>query len=428
MWSIGCIIVEAAVWLAFGERGRQDFIKKRKQETSKLIDLRNLGYSDCFHDGSAALRCIGEYVDLMKHHGRQSDEITRQIVKLATKDLLIEEDSRINSLNLFTRLRMILNAERHIEMSSPSHPNEVYSTPNSSTVRSEMHQQILTVQPLRGEPGIISPLELSEDEDILKLPALGTATQPVRPGKLTGSTPSNADGMGVSIDQLISWINVEKTGHNNELPGWKLVQDQLKGRHFCLTSSLWEQDTYNKTKIFLIDNSNSMQEYRTELLQWVFGLGYLVKKLDPDRGEIRCTSDLTEIFKFKKATDARNFVSGRFVIGKGSTCNMEEALYRVVDNIRRPAHMVPRLPYITRFGNDPKKTTLLVFTDGVWNSSREDGVMGADAPIESLIKHMKQSDIGRPNISIQFLRFGSEPVGIRRLESLDDDLGKRHEL
>ncbi|CAH0055526.1 unnamed protein product [Clonostachys solani] len=426
MWSIGCIITEAAVWVAFGERGRQDFRRKRKEETSNLTNLTNLGYGDSFHNGSVALKCIAEHVNLMKPHGRPSDEITRQIVKLAMRNLLIEGDSRINSLNLFTRLRGILDDERLFEVLSPAHSIEVYPTKIPSTIGNGMPQRILTGQPLRGEPGKISPLETSEDENISKMSAPGPgSTQPVGPGRLTESTPSSADETLVYIDQLSSWIKTRKTQrHNNiELPGWKWVQGLLKGRDFEQKETNW------KIKIFLIDNSKSMQKYREEVLRWVSELGYLVKELDPDGGEIRCTSDNTKIAKFKRAKDARNFVSERFSDGKGGPCNMENALFGVVDSIRGPASTVSsRLSFMTRSTSVPKKITILVFTDGVWNSSSEHGLLGADGPIKSLIEHMKDSKIGRPNISIQFLRFGSDPVGIGRLKFLDDDLGKTLEF
>ncbi|CAH0025734.1 unnamed protein product [Clonostachys rhizophaga] len=404
MWSIGCIIFEAAVWLVCGERGRQDFRRKRLEEISRLTTLKNLGYGDCFHNRSVALECIAEYADLMKLHGRQSDEITRQIVKLATKNLLVVRDSRINSLNLYTRFGEILDDEHLPEVRSPTYLMDVDQTRSLSTVRSGMPQRIQTGQPLRGEPGKISPLETSEDENISKMSTPGSGSaQPLKPEKLTKSIPISADETEVHIDRLSSWIKAKKTQkHNDELPGWKLVQGQLKGRDF---------------------------KYEEEVLRWVSKLGYLVKELDPDGGEIRCTSDHNKTVKFTSSTEAEKFVSEKFADGKGGPCDMENALFGVVDSIRGAASTVSsRLSFLKRSGSGPKKTTVLVFTDGVWDSSIESGVMGADEPIESLIKHMKKKDIGRPNISIQFLRFGSDPVGIRRLESLDDDLGQKHEL
>uniref|UniRef100_A0A0B7KEL8 Protein kinase domain-containing protein n=1 Tax=Bionectria ochroleuca TaxID=29856 RepID=A0A0B7KEL8_BIOOC len=439
MWSIGCIIIEAAVWLTFNERGRQDFRNKRIEEISKLPDLRNLGYGDCFHDGSVALKCVTEYVNLMKLHGRPSDKITPEIVNLATENLLVEEDSRINSLNLHSRLRAILNDKRSSEKLDPTHSLEAYQTKSPSIVGSGMPQQILTGQPLRSEPGEMAPFEMSGDEKISKVSTPGpSSTQPVGPGKLIESNPSSADEAEVYIDQLSSWIKSKKTQwHNDELPGWKLAQGQLKGRDFVSlepfqhsTYQVEEQnDTNWRTKIILIDNSKSMQKYREEVLRWVSELGYLVKELDPDGGEIRCTSDHTKVVKFKRSTDAKRFVSEKFADGKGAPCNMENALLGVVDSIREPQSTVSsRLSFITRSGSGPKKTTVLVFTDGVWDSSLKNGLIGVDKSIESLIKHMKDSGIGRPNISIQFLRFGSEPVGIKRLEFLDDKLGEKHEF
>ncbi|CAG9962894.1 unnamed protein product [Clonostachys byssicola] len=403
MWSIGCIIMEAAVWLVFNERGRQDFRSKRKEEISKLPDLGDLGYGDCFHNRSVALNCVTEYVNLMKLHGRPSDKITPEIVKLAVENLLIEEDSRINSLNLYNRLRTILNDERPPAALRSTHSVEAHPATRSFTGRSEMPPRILTAQPLQGEPGKISPREMSEDESISKTSTpCSSSTQPVKLEELTESNPSSADETKVSIDQLSLWIQSKKTRGHNELPGWKLAQGQLKGRDF---------------------------KYKEVVLRWVSELSYLVKDLDPDRGEIRCTSDYTKVVRFKNSTDARRFISQKFAHGEGGPCDMENALFSVAHSIRGAASTgSSRLSFITRSASVQKKTTVLVFTDGVWNPSIENGLLSVNGPIESLIKHMKEKDIPRPDIAIQFIRFGSDPVGIRRLESLDDELGEKHEL
>ena len=79
-------------------------------------------------------------------------------------------------------------------------------------------------------------------------------------------------------------------------------------------------------------------------------------------------------------------------------------------------------------GDDPKPKTVLVLTDGIWESMNESGV---DTLIQTYITlfHPQAAQIshhssGPRALTFQFIRFGDDPVGIERLRRLDDDLKK----
>ena len=132
MWSFGCVLIEAAVWVSFGRRGRIEFQQRRRDENNEVSpEQRDLGRSDCFHDGKTRLKTVGEVLDLIQRDGRRSDELTPRIVKLVLDHLLVEEGSRYNARLLSTELgKMIRIAtdspdnrlSRHIsDASSPTY-------------------------------------------------------------------------------------------------------------------------------------------------------------------------------------------------------------------------------------------------------------------------------------------------------------------
>lgn len=171
-----------------------------------------------------------------------------------------------------------------------------------------------------------------------------------------------------------------------------------------------------------------MQVFEDQVKTFVHCLAYLVKRLDPDGAEIMCTSDPMTRSKFKHATGHSNFVTEKFSRGRGEHCNMELALEKALDpigdqlqnsatksNNRRTSWR--SLP--GKLAGRKKPVTVIVFTDGIWGSSTGGG---AENPIEALIGKMKDHGTSRSTVAIQFLRFGSNLVGERRLKFLDDDL------
>lgn len=105
MWSLGCVLSEAAVWVCSGQRGRIEFQQRRRDENNEVApDQRALGRSDCFHNGTKRLRAVSEVLDLVQRDGRRSDELTPKVIRLVLDHLLVDEDSRYDARILSTEL------------------------------------------------------------------------------------------------------------------------------------------------------------------------------------------------------------------------------------------------------------------------------------------------------------------------------------
>lgn len=98
MWSLGCILIEAAVWVCFGRRGRLIFQQRRRDENNEVApEQRDLERSDCFHNGKARLKTVDDVFDLVQRDGRRSDELTPRIVRLVLDHLLVDEELRYDT-------------------------------------------------------------------------------------------------------------------------------------------------------------------------------------------------------------------------------------------------------------------------------------------------------------------------------------------
>ena len=62
----------------------------------------------------------------------------------------------------------------------------------------------------------------------------------------------------------------------------------------------------------------------------------------------------------------------------------------------------------------PRKFTLYVLTDGVWQQN-----ITLVEEMKTLVKHMTNHNIPNKHIGIQFIRFGDHPTGMKRLKKLD---------
>ncbi|VUC30682.1 unnamed protein product [Clonostachys rosea] len=407
LWSLGCIILECAVWISLGERGRLDFIERRTKETGLLSDYTKSGRGDCFHNGRDILRCVRDFGQHIRDHGRRDDETTSQIFDLVLRELLVEKDRRQPARSTYSAMKSIIDTEANRRATSiPSPTNGALARWDGSitgqpvVASPTLQEERASSYTSRTDPEVRSPHAVSE-------PGLEISiAQHV-------SSLKESPKFFPTIDDVRKWIEKRRiNGNTPELRGWNRVQAQLNGRDF----------------IFVIDNSQTMQDYEDQVKAFVHCLAKLVKRLDPDGAEIMCTSDPMNRAKFKHATGHSNFVTENFSRGRREHCNMELALENALDPIgdhlqdstsksstwRASLRSLPG-----RLVGRRKPVTVIVFTDGVWGSSTGGG---AEKPIQALIGKMRDRGISRSTVAIQFLRFGSNPAGKRRLEFLDDAL------
>ncbi|KAK8026406.1 serine/threonine protein kinase [Apiospora marii] len=460
IWALGCIILEAAIWLVFGEPGRQRFREKRINEISRLPDDQHVsGCNDAFHDGLKVLACIQDDVyDNLWSGGRRCDEITPNIVEYVLTNCLTAQEERPMARNVRAHLLRMINGQS-------AFPKRVLSSRDSAT-----HQRVSSVNVPNGfthvydldhgndiphRPQITSMPFASDPTDTQRLPRLddsSEAIQQLRPsiteppqsavferpkGRTTlpppntqGSTddshlPRSSSGGHMTrsdhptrdplphktYQDVLEWMaELKETKSSRDLPGWTHTKGTLSNREY----------------IIVVDNSRSMQEHRQELFDFLKALSYLIKSLDPNGFEVVMTSAPAKKATFKTSTDVDTLLSKSFIDGRNADCKMEYTLDKVLKDAKTKMREPAKVGASRIFGRKAKSSaatavSVYVLTTGVWGSSPS-GTGGVEKPIESLITFMKNNDVGRTEAAIQFVRFGADPRGIGRLVALDDHL------
>ncbi|KAH8815557.1 hypothetical protein F5884DRAFT_182287 [Xylogone sp. PMI_703] len=88
IWSLGCIYSEAAMWVADGYKGLQDYRAERAAETERIF----FKGGDCFHDGERLLQAVHDAHRDIEDRLRRADYITKDVLDSMIEEMLWEED------------------------------------------------------------------------------------------------------------------------------------------------------------------------------------------------------------------------------------------------------------------------------------------------------------------------------------------------
>ncbi|KAM0546040.1 hypothetical protein ACHAPJ_011054 [Fusarium lateritium] len=369
IWSLGCVLVEALVWLAGGWAAVQAAEQERKNTIAASHEhLINDGYGSCFHNGTTVLLCV-----LASHRGAlarlsSTDSVSQRVGELIEHQMLQPSASRATlCMDIWTEFAKL-----------PRGPigDALYSGPWA---------------PLRPFPSPPTPYS-------------GTTGKPDSPPQQKQHQHYPQPVSRRFHDKIISdVINLrDSTRAREEMPGYELFKLQIQPRHF----------------IILIDDSRSMRaEY--QVMDVAESLAWLVKYIDSLGVEVRLTSNpnnryqstsksfRTRMFGLTQPTDnlfkpIREWFRGHKGAGQ---CNMELAL----NNIFKEAGVV----------NPDHPTSVLVLTNGIWQGGNSKGDNIKES-IAHVVKRMKDMNMLRTDFTIQFVSFGNDPIGIGRLQYIDD--------
>ncbi|KAI9681712.1 MAG: Ankyrin-2 [Bathelium mastoideum] len=107
VWSLGCILAEAAVWTVKGQLGLEDF-KSQRMETNPGSEIPG-----CFHDGSKVLGIVDKTLKELIQYRRVSDPVTEGLVPLILK-MFWRETSRPLAHDLWMEAKSILEMRKWV--------------------------------------------------------------------------------------------------------------------------------------------------------------------------------------------------------------------------------------------------------------------------------------------------------------------------
>lgn len=115
IWSLGCVFSEVAVWVVHGKDRLEQYRQMRQDETGQLHEFKDKG---CFHDSQKVLRSVGSMHEEVFDNVRQSDHVTKSVVKSMIMEMLEEVDGRPNAKQLWLKSQNILShAEKKLRSS-----------------------------------------------------------------------------------------------------------------------------------------------------------------------------------------------------------------------------------------------------------------------------------------------------------------------
>ncbi|KAK0673583.1 hypothetical protein QBC41DRAFT_311103 [Cercophora samala] len=188
-----------------------------------------------------------------------------------------------------------------------------------------------------------------------------------------------------------------------------------------------------REQVFVLDDSATMYQYKPDVKTTVEALSYMVKG---------CDNNGVELFKISQPEapiqDASNattkIVTHLQDLGRPSSQNghIERSFSLILDkvNLMRAGRWDNIRSRASRSQIDAKqpKVSLWVLTDGMWDDDDEYGCPAIANPIRNLMRKMKENHRDRTDIMIQFIQFGNDPEGTRRLRYLDNKLTKEPEM
>lgn len=194
VWSLGCILSEAAVWLVLGLTGLQQYRDLRKLN-AKEHGIEDL---DCFHNGEVILRCVEERLQKLPSNLQRCDIITEPVLTMIKDHMLLPRQHRRSANTLWWKSSKVLKdsaSMKDIDQNFFEPYQTVRSSTSPSTDSRASEREATSISPRKetgsnGQTRITSPLPPSPELQ-------GTTSQQVKypytesPGIISTDRPAH---------------------------------------------------------------------------------------------------------------------------------------------------------------------------------------------------------------------------------------------
>ncbi|KAH9908450.1 hypothetical protein F4778DRAFT_768378 [Xylariomycetidae sp. FL2044] len=437
MFSIGAVFSDCAAWVAGGTDLRASYLTQRLSYHASNKTFIHSGYDGCFHDGIAPLPVIGDFHQLIRQACHDDDHITPKILETLQSHVIIEKASnRLTPDQLWHKLAGLFRDSLPLTLPAFSLSGSegglalprIESFPKSieiggTSARGDLEKGFTG----SGEPFVLlAQASSTPGGDHVSDTADGSNSEDSGYNSSHISTRNDATAQG------------DGSGNNRKAAAISLLPLNIRGDAFTLdkldrhriatkehqatdklASEVVEyilENLRGRDQFFFIDDSLSMKQHAPVVEKAFTSLSWLAKRLDPDKVELSFSSRPRVVTRARKTKKLTRLVA-RQSYHRDPTM-MEKSFGCLVDRV-----LVPRLPWRPfGFNLNPlarRQTTVYIFTDGAWGDDR-DGACGVERPLERLMKTMRSRDLDRNQVSLHFVRFGSDERGKRHLEYLDE--------
>lgn len=390
---------------------------ERQRTLSIAKDHPNIigsGYDACFHDGKEVLPSVLNSHRVALGTLQPFDAFSRSVRDLIEKQMLVPiiargggRGARSDPMGVwddFTRMMRVATQGplNDSTIAGPSSPSAAGLPPPILVTYSENegHAEVYNPSPVPYKVGSSvhnyhPPPSRASDH--------GSISTTINPG---AENPRSLD-----TQEMWEQLTVDDVDHyrqykdKKDLPGYNAFRRGIHPRHFLL----------------IIDDSESMRREERDVFKTAEALLWVLKEIDSEGVEVRFTSDPNKRYPSKtwalrrqSTKQLMKTISEHF---RGCDldrwCNMENAL----NSIFNDQVIDPRRP-----------TSVYIFTDGMWGpelgvstgKQRRPGDVVEGALLE-VVRRMEKKGMRRTAFSVQFISFGSNEIGLKILDYLDDE-------
>lgn len=140
-------------------------------------------------------------------------------------------------------------------------------------------------------------------------------------------------------------------------------------------------------------------------------LAYLVKQSDTDGIDLHFTVSSEQVSRSKSTGKLVEKIKRH---KREGVTDMTWNLDRILENYREQFHR--KKPFFNS-NHKVRPLTLYVLTDGIWEAECDPSPV-----IKRMVKRLEELQCAESQVGIQFISFGEDPLGLNRLQRLDDDL------
>ncbi|KNG49609.1 mitosis inhibitor protein kinase swe1 [Stemphylium lycopersici] len=479
VWSLACTLSETTVWCVLGPKGLREYRARRAAATRKIPAISQTAYDGCFHDGEKVLDVVQQVHNEVRKGRSAYDKIINEVLPIIENMLNLEPRPDIRTVRgQFKRALEIAEAMTvpsiFVPQPAPYRPLPA-QTPQSTYVGlglgdvSPLHHRISRVITNGGQSisegfeggSITSRVSEMSNTEVATPPSPAKNAHITRRATHSGYHSSRSllrgqssarpldlhtiSGISSALPTSIRWEidhansrrpssasmeSGEGVEYPHQVPNTPVTtfQQQRKEdsrQHVTMDQVLlWSRDSQNIScpvpeeylnnirgtdQIFVIDTSASMEQYRKQIRETFEGLAYLVKKLDMDGIDLHLTTSREK----RHGKNRKPMLDLLSTVHYGGETYMKIALGKVWERSNKKGFR----NLMKRENNWGK--SIYVFTDGKWKGD-DDTLCGVPELVKGIVDKMDT-----PKLGIQFIQFGNDPVGSRRLQELDEGL-KEH--
>lgn len=155
----------------------------------------------------------------------------------------------------------------------------------------------------------------------------------------------------------------------------------------------------------LIDNMGSMEPHMPQVKRAARVITYVTKATHENGVDVRIASSMDKKLNYKDSSGIEATIEKTNIVAGG--CTMGLCIGNILAGVLRRA-MNP--------------TSIYIYTDGVWEPGEEDKV---ESEIYRAIDFLAKHELPPARLMLQFIRFGDDREGVRRLQHLDYNCWKR---